>query len=62
MGEVEMTNQAPTMQDRMASFMNDCPRAGAEFPDITVDLLDGDQLHLSSLKGRQVVLTAGSFT
>lgn len=50
------------MQDRMANFMNDCPRAGAEFPDITVDLLDGETLQLSSLRGRQVVLTAGAFT
>ncbi len=57
-----MTNQASRMQDRMANFMNDCPRAGAEFPEITVDLLDGERLQLSSLQGRQVVLTAGSFT
>ena len=57
-----MTNQAPGGPDRMANFMNDCPRAGAEFPDITVDLLDGETLQLSSLQGRQVVLTAGAFT
>jgi hypothetical protein len=57
-----MTNQPPAMQDRMSSFMNDCPRAGAEFPDTTVDLLEGEALQLSSLQGRQVVLTAGAFT
>lgn len=57
-----MTNQPPGAADRMSNFMNDCPRAGAEFPDMTVGLLDGQQLQLSSLRGRQVVLTAGSYT
>jgi hypothetical protein len=57
-----MTNERPPMQDLMSKFMNDCPRAGAEFPEITVNLLDGASLELSSLQGRQVVLTAGAFT
>ena len=57
-----MTNQAAMFQERMSTFMNDCPRAGAEFPDITVNLLGGEPLQLSSLQGRQVVLTAGAFT
>ena len=57
-----MTNQSPAMRDRMSNFMNDCPRAGAEFPDMTVDLLGGETLQLSSLQGRQVVMAAGAFT
>lgn len=57
-----MTNQRPAGNDRMAFFMNECPRAGSEFPEMTVNLLDGDELKLSSLQGKAVVLQTGSFT
>ncbi len=57
-----MTNQRPAGNDRMAVFMNECPRAGSEFPDMSVTLLDGDDLQLSSLQGKAVVLQTGSFT
>ncbi len=57
-----MTNQGPAGNDRMAVFMNECPRAGSEFPDITVKLLDGDELQLSSQRGKAVVLQTGSYT
>lgn len=57
-----MTNQGPAGNDRMAVFMNECPRAGSEFPDITVNLLDGDELQLSSQRGKAVVLQTGSYT
>jgi peroxiredoxin len=42
--------------------MNECPRAGSEFPEMTVRLLDGGELTLASLQGKAVVLQAGSFT
>lgn len=57
-----MTNSQPAANDRAAFFMNDCPRAGSEFPEMTVNLLDGGELQFASLQGKAVVLQAGSFT
>ena len=54
-----MTNP---MIDRLASFRNDAPGAGSDFPDFTAELLDGGQVQLSDLAGKNVVLETGSYT
>ena len=62
-----MTTETPRprpvdARNRMEHFMNDCPRAGTDFPDFAASLLDGGDIQLSSLSGRAVVLETGSFT
>ncbi len=54
-----MTNP---MADRLASYRNDSPGAGSDFPDFTAELLDGGQMQLSELAGKNVVLETGSYT
>ena len=57
------TGQRPRdPRERMKSFIDDGPSAGAEFPDFTAQLLGGGEVQLSSLVGRAVVLETGSFT
>jgi hypothetical protein len=59
----DATRQRPRdPRERMKSFIDDCPGAGAEFPDFTAQLLGGGEVRLSSLAGRAVVLEVGSFT
>jgi hypothetical protein len=48
--------------DRLAAFRNESPRAGMEFPEFTAELLDGGQMQLSALAGKNVVLETGSYT
>ena len=54
-----MTNP---MADRLASYRNDSPSAGSDFPDFTAELLDGGEAQLTELAGKNVVLETGSYT
>ena len=43
-------------------FQQNAPRAGEPMPDFTLPLLDGEELTLSSLRGKPVMIEFGSVT
>jgi hypothetical protein len=61
---VTITSERPHEgeRDRLQEFREECPRAGDEFPEWALSLLDGGKVSLSELRGRPVVLQVGSFT